>query len=253
MRWTQTCRQKKLPACQLKKKLLSLAAGVAFWVSLPSAWKMALQRWQTKSHAQTKHISVAQRGSSESREKAISKSNLNQAQTLEPQESLVLRHPWGQLIKAISLIIRGVHSVARDDICSLEDLTVGLHLHSPFSWVPHLVTSVHPNQDKLLHVDEAKTWGQIMVYTCDKFCSGKIDTPPGHSHPLFCLGRPSVSQHRELCRVQSNPRSAVLLHFWHSFLSSENLAYQTWGNSFCPYPATHLSLCRASFPKLPCG
>lgn len=38
----------------------------------------------------------------------------------------------------------------------------------PLSWVPNLVTSVHPNQGQLLHVDETKTWGQIMVYTCDK-------------------------------------------------------------------------------------
>lgn len=123
---------KEAPCLPAKKASLSLAAGVACWISLPSAWKMDLQRWQTKSHAQTKHISsVAQKGRSEQREKTTVKSNLNQAQTLEPEESSVLRHPWGQLVKAISLITRRLHSVTQDDICSLGDLTVGPHLHPP--------------------------------------------------------------------------------------------------------------------------
>lgn len=91
---------KEAPRLLPKKASLSRAAGVACWISLPSAWKMALQRWQTKSRAQTKHASsAAQRGSSEQREKTTVKSNLNRAQTLEPGESLVWRPPEYSLLK----------------------------------------------------------------------------------------------------------------------------------------------------------
>ena len=74
------------------------------------------------------------------------KSNLNQAQTLEPKESSALRHPQGQLVKAISLITRKVHSVAQDDIYSLGTLHSGAPPPSPLSWVLHLDTAMQPNE-----------------------------------------------------------------------------------------------------------
>lgn len=58
--------------------------------------------------------------------------------------------------------------MARDDICSLGRPDSRAPPPFPLSWVPHLVTAMHPNQGQLLHVDEAKTWGQIMVYAHDK-------------------------------------------------------------------------------------
>lgn len=187
-RWTHICRQKKLPACQLKKHLWlqGLLAEFHFHLLGRGSPKVADQiPCSDKTHLP---CSTKRKLWTEGKNNCEIQSH--QAQALEPEESSVVRHPWEQLVKAISLISRRVRSVAQDDICSLgapTSIPTLLGAASGHSYA----TKPRPRLSQLLHADEAETWAHTTADTHEKTSQweSKQRYYSWRLPPLLCLRR----------------------------------------------------------------